>query len=123
MKGVTTMRTQILKINGITPKQLGLLHETIGSEETAMSAEKAGRKTTHLEIERGRSTCLVAHPEIIESKFDKEYGTYTVEIKVPISCKLAKTGPEEAVFAPLRILELIYESLDIYPRQEEIRKL
>lgn len=112
------MRTQILKINGVTPDQIGPLHTALNSALATLTC-KGGN---HLKTYDG-GTGPEVPSQILSSQFEQKFGTYTVEIRVPICAEQqgAEGNPGNR-FTSRKVIDLIYGILEIFPEKEEFRK-
>lgn len=109
---------QIVKFVGLTPKQVAALHRAV--EQFSES------KMEFLAEVPGESIDLFGRHQlvrILSSKMDETHETYTVEVRILISCSAAKPLRELKIqgtfFSPvITIMRILYTEMKIYHSEE-----
>lgn len=113
---------QIVKLIGITPHQLAMLHDTLEHPEW----RKEERQFVNPHNKADAYDCFITQPTILEAKWNKEHRSYVVEINVPFFVQERNHGynklykSQEMHLLPRSVMESIYDAIGVFPTAEAV---
>jgi hypothetical protein len=119
---ITNTKTLFLKIAGVTPDEIAVLHKNLAEKTGVTMSEKHVRIFRSFSSGSSKTDGPLKFVEIIKSEVDPKTQLYTVEVRLnaAIACQHCGTNAEHFLLAPRAALDQVIACFEgLLPPQEE----